>query len=507
LYVQPAAKELVAALTGQVHEAAPNSDHGYKIRRVPNAFCKVVGQGADSLLSTGAGMEPLVRYILSAQGADVKDIGPRSALLPEPRQSAELDPAVQDLVQRNQECLLRHSSAIDLARLIAQIALAWPQHTLAAVVTRIEEARTLRDRLRQYIPGVVAITSHNHPARVGRVFTSTYMGLGHIDVDVHLLDIVVAVDAIEATSKLAVECLSHAQRAHLIGLLDNTARMAPHDEDRVRFAFGFDEVSLVSNGQAERLVCVLQAPIRTGLPGSAPTDILSLKRASICKNPLRHRLVSKLARAAASGSSYKILDAVTGRQAGQRQAVFVYVESLDHALELLGHLPGWPIVAGEGVSTEGLSQVQKQAIDRGRELALGLKPEANVSAAAPGPSPVLSAQRLTVDRGCDWAQGWKPGAIVTAAAPRPFQVPVDVLIRADAGPGVPEWLESLVQQNPGDKPLLIVDVVDRQHPQLRRWARQRHQAYRERGWPGPGGTPVTARVQHYLAKRPKGVLS
>jgi len=52
------------------------------------------------------------------------------------------------------------------------------------------------------------------------------------------------------------------------------------------------------------------------------------------------------------------------------------------------------------------------------------------------------------------------------------------------------------------RPLLLVDFDDRGHPQLRRRARQRRQAYAERGWFAPGTDPVQARAERFLDSRP-----
>ena len=102
-----------------------------------------------------------------------------------------------------------------------------------------------------------------------------------------------------------------------------------------------------------------------------------------------------------------------------------------------------------------------------------------------------------------WASGSHSRA-GSARAGRVRHTGDPVLVRADGGPGIPSWIESLVRDGNGSSPLVLVDVTDRQHGQLRKWVRQRQDAYAARGWPGPGATPVEARVDDFLARRPQG---
>ena len=60
---------------------------------------------------------------------------------------------------------------------------------------------------------------------------------------------------------------------------------------------------------------------------------------------------------------------------------------------------------------------------------------------------------------------------------------IDVVIIADAGPGLPAKTRDLLDRS-GSKPLLVVDIRDRKNAprQLQRWNRQREQDYLRRGW-------------------------
>jgi hypothetical protein len=77
-------------------------------------------------------------------------------------------------------------------------------------------------------------------------------------------------------------------------------------------------------------------------------------------------------------------------------------------------------------------------------------------------------------------------------------------VRVDGGVGLPPLApEQLIEPDDGpSRPLLLLDFDDRGHPQLRRRARLRWQAYAERGWFAPGVDPVEARAQQFLDSRP-----
>jgi hypothetical protein len=81
----------------------------------------------------------------------------------------------------------------------------------------------------------------------------------------------------------------------------------------------------------------------------------------------------------------------------------------------------------------------------------------------------------------------------------------DVLIRADAGSDLPPIQTDALKErdnNPA-KPLLVIDCHDKQHPALRRLSRLRQQAYQRRGWLAPYADPEQARVDAFLAARPR----
>ena len=78
----------------------------------------------------------------------------------------------------------------------------------------------------------------------------------------------------------------------------------------------------------------------------------------------------------------------------------------------------------------------------------------------------------------------------------------DVLVRADAGIGLPPGLrpEHLFVHQLGPE-LIVIDVADRHHPELRRAARRRERAYHAEGW-AVGPHPCMDALRAFEATRP-----
>ena len=95
------------------------------------------------------------------------------------------------------------------------------------------------------------------------------------------------------------------------------------------------------------------------------------------------------------------------------------------------------------------------------------------------------------------------GIYTAAAIDQIDPLGLDVLIRTDAGNGLPPFENArLVLSNTRTHRLLVADCDDRCHHELGRWTRKRRRAYRERGWYGPGADPVEERVKDFLKARP-----
>ncbi len=345
------------------------------------------------------------------------------------------------------------------------------------VATRIDEGRQIRDRLRGYGIAAVAVNSRNVPPEVGQVAVCTPVGLTHVPVQVEWLDIDIIVDVQEILSKVGMECIAHAVRARLFGLLEAGAQPAPLERDFLTGLFGFQELILPRHGHRQRGIQVLYYPIRGGPRLPANVDILTAKRLGICQHTLRNRKVAQIASAFRENRIDKVektfVHQARNLALSPRHGVIVLVENIEHALALAHRLPDWPILTGLEVYKDGLPAEQAKKL-----------------------RPV-----------CPFGEFHPLHAIVTAVALGALDLStIGVLVRADGGVGLPP-LSQLALVEPttnAPHPLLLIDFHDCHYPLLRRWSRQRQEAYVERGWFPPGVDPVQARVEQFLASRSKG---
>lgn len=434
-------------------------------------------------------LEPVVREALRRADCEVQIRGEAPGALPEPdeaglAQLGVIDRVLLDAVRRHGQALVRLGAGVDPALLVAQLARAWPTKTLAVAVATREDARRLGRALRAFLPDVSVITGQTSPAEVAPVVVTTYPGLGHTArcrppgprlYDLSWLDVVVCVDALAATGNLAGECLSHAHRARLVGLLPADAKPAPLESDLLACLFGFHEICVPRHGHRERPVRVVRYPIPEGAELPASLEGLPLKRRSLWHHALRNRKVARVADALYRGDAATVREMLGGGATPDAPCgVVVVTEGVEHALALAPLLPDWPLGAGGHVHEGGLSPAQLARLHR-------------------PPDPFGTGPRR---------------AILTSACLADADLAgVDVLVRADGGVGLPPLDErKLVEPDAGpERPLLLVDFQDRHHPRLRRRSRLRREAYAERGWLAPGADPERARVERFLASRPREV--
>src|SRR5262249_46655038 len=295
------------------------------------------------VLDCFAGLLPVVLRFAESAGYVARVPHQQAIVLPEPTISSVELPGPLDLgclrcIQQHDRALVRYDpSAVDPVRLVAQVGLAWPKLTIAVAVTRIDEARHLRDLLHKYLSKVVAVSSRNQVAEseIGRVVIATYNGLGHTGIEIEKRNIVLAWNAIEASRAYALSCLGHAKRARVYGLLPTGKTLAPFDQDAIRPLFGFQEVEVPRHGvQAVRVEVVWCRKVGCStLPQSL--ELLQIKRQGLWRNHVRNRQLARLARRLQAAEWQTIetdLLAVTaGLVAGYPLAVVVLVENVEHA--------------------------------------------------------------------------------------------------------------------------------------------------------------------------------
>jgi hypothetical protein len=485
LEVTPAPEGLKQVLHSRAHVPYANPGGFLAVGTVPAQLYHERAGADGSVLDCLAGLLPVVLRFAAKAGYAARIQGRQAAVLPEPDgQSVErlgpLDGGFLRCVRQHDRALILYEpSAVDPAWLVAQVALAWPHRTLAVAVTRVEEARRLRDQVRPYLPGVVAVTSRNQvpDAAIGPVVIATYNGLGCTGIEVEKRDVVLTLHAVEASRPYALSCLGHAKRARVYGLLPIDIALAPFDQDVVRLLFGFEEVEVLRHGAPEVRVEVVWCR-KVGCPAVPEVaDLLEVKRQGIWRNHARNRQVARLARRLQAGE-WPALGKDFPAGPGKPPGVAVLVENVEHAEALAPYLRGWALATHHGWRSRF---VAKSFDETQGSVAPVTAYEQGVIATALGIEVV------------DWTG-------------------IEVLIRADGGVGLlpvpPSSLGQIVfRENnlpeplQADARLLLVDIEDRHHPLLRRRSRQRQPAYAGRGWYAPGVDPVQARVEQFLTNR------
>jgi hypothetical protein len=434
-----------------------------------------------------AGLWPAAAAVLRCAGYRLPELAAAPAL-PEPdwndvRRQGCADAPLLDLVRHRPLGLVRYGATVDVARLVAQVALAWPGLRVIVACAQRDAAWGLWQRLRPFLPDVVVAAGKRPCPAVRQVAVATFPHMADLEFFGRRRDIVIVADALTALGEAPWWGLVASPPDRLYGLLPRHATPAPYDADCLAEIFGLDEVVLPRHGQRElRVEWALARPV--GGPALAPDlDVLETKRQGLWRQPRRNRRVAHLALALAEGNGPRVLAlcpeatnaAPVGGEAGSGvgRRVVVIVEGLDHAAALAGHLPEWPVIAGPEVNAP--SELG-EALRRGRDV-----------------------DPQDVGR-----------AVVTAEGARGLGLAVvDVLVRADGGAGLPPLPPGALDVPASrERPLLLIDCDDRHHPRLRTHARRRREAYVARGW-ARCGTNISeaAALRFLLGRRERGVFA
>lgn len=493
--IVPALPELSQHFATSVHQARINPKKGFEIVAFADPL---VWEETDKFgrlyMQMLAGMEPYLLSWLKKSGIQVKLTGRRPKPLqkpcridPEPRLS--VDHSLVEFIQDNERGLIRYNpETVQPSWLIAQVALAWPTRQIVVIVTREHDAELLFKYLKRHDVDASLATTEHHPAQCGQVVVVTASGIKQTGIHLEKRSISIALNPTEVLNK--PECLPYL-RGRFYGLLIENLSMAPRTVDLLKALFGPSRLFIPLHGCHELPVSVLRLPFRTAIKqppqkkcNAMPVeetdiDLFEFKRQHLWNNALRNRWIAGLARAISEDdvqaltTKYPSVAKDLSRRVGQR--VGILVENVDHAAQLLNRLTGWTIIAHPDVVTHHLNQVTQDAIRKGRS----------------------GAARINGD------------TIVTSLGLQSAGT-FDVLIRADAGPGLPPIPpDALVAKDGTEYDLVVIDIEERHHPILMRRSNWRIAAYRERGWledrEGRFATPddvhLTVRPGHQLVLR------
>jgi hypothetical protein len=482
------ADALAGLRTLRVITGASNNGHGYRAEPMGWELFARLGpcmeplglehQGVATKLACWAGLDPVVRRLLARAGHAVSDLEPAPAALPAPdrqllKKIAPTDEPFLDIVRRRDRALISYDpAAVRPDRLVAQIALAWPGLKIAVAVKRTDEAHLLARRLCPYLADVEYYHNDHHPSRAARVAVATIDYLTFLRIGLSERDMLIVLNAREGACPDAQYQFSGATQARLYGLLPLCEEPSPFEQDQLDRFYGFERLCVPGHGQRARTVqaVFLRATGKVALP--AKVDLVARLRRAVWASPVRNRRISRLARLLAADERKPLrqqFPAVAAPLEGRPvRGVVVLVDGVEHALALAGQLPGWDVLAGLDRHLDGLSAAQKEAL-------------ANNAVLFPADRPTV----IATGSGIDYVN----------------MADVDVVIRADAGVGLPPLpAAALVEPNSAPmRPLLLIDFLDHDDPVLRRRARRRQQAYADAGWFGVGVDPVEARVDAFLA--------
>ena len=484
LLVQPPCPDILEQLLSVEHVIASDPQQGGCLEAVPRELYEVAtatdsdGDTNTQGIITWAGLEPAVSLLLRKNGYGVQNAS-RVVSLAEPDLDAlqahgVVDKSVIDLVRHNDRGIVRYGNGVNLAWVIAQVALAYPDRSIVIATATVSEAKGMASALRHYFPNDVGlIRSGRVPSDRKRIVVGNYEALLGGCMDINRRGLLIALDAVEVLGKRGRDVIDEASSARLLGFLPYQTHLPPRDADHVRCFFGFHEAHVPCHGHQPLPVDVIfqgfahkhDMPIDSGSPVS--------QRKPVWQNPIRNRQVTRIARGL-HGNDIKIVrgikrayPALSGRRTNR---VGILACNLEHAVALARKLPGWRIATGLGVNTDGMNKANRDLLTK--------------------------ATKLTGNH--------LPTIFTIAAADQIDPQRIDVLIRADAGTGLPPInSEKLILANGMNRRLLLVDVDDKCHHVLRRWTRKRRRAYRECGWYCPGADPLEQRVMDFLATRPK----
>ncbi len=431
---------------------------------------------------TSAGLTEVVERLAATSGRTSRLLNYTGRPVPLPAPQCEKLPTgyrhdreVLDFVQQHDLGIVKYHAGVDRYWLLTQIALAYPEATIAIATATYQEARRIHERLELLKVSSTLVTARHCPQEPGRVVVGTYTAMGHNPVESGKRDIFICVNAAHALGELAQMCLLQADfRCRLFGFLPASRRLAPSERDRLMATFGPHEFTVPAHGHRAVTPRVVWVKFRhRATPDTGNGSTAQLKRKLLWVNRIRNRRIARMAKLLCTGDHTELAqqfpavsEAVGGREISH---ITVLVDGLEHAIGVADRLPGWPITCGADASTDGLSQRQRSILERARS----------------------------------WSMGYE---ILTAAAAdhyafRPTRG-LTVIIWASSGTGLPPVPAAWQTAPTGESAeILLVDFDDRGQPTLAKWTQQRKRAYREAEWLAPGVDPVAARIDRFLQTR------
>jgi len=438
--------------------------------------------GPAGLRMTVAGaLEPLVVQLLEMLNLPYTLTGRRPSALATTTDTTDLH--LLHAIAANEHLVIRHGQyAVDVACAILQIARSFPAIRIVVIVKHIAEVRRIADRLRAVGIDVARFTSQDRADQsFSRVAVATYQHAGNEQVGLWDTDVVIVENVVDAMSEDGRMAIQSAHRDHptaprVIGFAAADFTPSINQYAELLTVYGPVEIVVPRHGAVVREVMYALLPVAGLKSQAAGQDQLDVdnnvghaKQVAVWRNPIRNRLISRLALGFANGDveavGSRFPELVDHLQAGKPVSVLVVVENGVHAANLLhGRLRGWSAV--------------------GPEI---------------GRVPPLAPR-------WGWPVGKPMPSICTFAGLAAMNVAnFDVIVRADAGTGtLPLSKNALVTGNSTLPPLLLVDFDDWRDPALAPHAERRRAAYEAAGWVQIGNCREHRELRRFLDRHPQG---
>jgi hypothetical protein len=478
--INPPVKDLDRYLYTVLHGRGHDPEHGSAILAAREPLIWPGNWAGQRVLQAPAGLRPVVIELLERLGVPVQAVGPETPKLPAPDLSRlagfpQIDVPLLNFVRHLDRGLVRvgRHGKVRVARLLAQIALAWPELPIVIVSASVDLAHRVYRGLRQYLSDVGLAVRNCLTPRQTRVVVTTPMRLGRGEIEIEQRQILIALNPDKLVSSSSTmwgtEILKHVWKGRLLGVLFDDQSFPPRTRDLITAYFGTTATTVPAHGRRLTHVNVVMSEICGGYRPPHSRDEAVLKQLGIYGHHLRNRRIVHLARDLAVARRKELEEkftAVAVRTDERRLRVGVLVDQVEHGLILARKL-GWPLVAGSDVEMAGLTDEDRDILERGRA-----------------------------------AQSKRKSVVITFAGLEGVRR-FDVLVRADGGVGLPplpgRWL-SVPHAKPAS--LTIVDFKDNQHPMLRKRSRLRKEAYRAADW-CVAGDAWESPLDSFLRTRPE----
>ena len=208
--------------------------------------------GSEQILVSYAGLEPKLKATLERLGHKVKMAGERPGNLPRPQRpesgGQQPDDAVLDFIRRRKRGIIRYDPArVQVERLVAQVAEAFPKQSLLVVARRQNDVRRIAAHLEDCGVDVGQFIPHSAGRGHQRVAVTTNLGVS-VQTRPQFRDIAVYVDPAELMDWFGRGGVGHLHHARVFGLVPYGLQPPSPVREFVGAVFGEDSVSVPHHG-------------------------------------------------------------------------------------------------------------------------------------------------------------------------------------------------------------------------------------------------------------------